>query len=446
VSDAAAAACRHLLGLWQLIVDQKVGIVRDIVEFAPDADEPNFFYYLSTACNTFAFSEAANSRQNGGAAIDRYRALAKALGEAVERYCSAMTGNQSLLLASHEQLPGPAPAPESFALFSKSQYSDPRFPWRPFRRDTRLRWVCGTSLVTGMQLWVPAAMVFVPYRLAPGSPEAPIVQSISTGLACGSSFAAAALSGLYEVIERDAVTLTWQAGLSRPRLDVATAPGSVQDAIARFSAAEVHVELIDVTTDVAVPTVLSIAIGDAPSSPAVAVAGAADDRIEVAALRSIEELALTRKFARRVQHSLPAVRVDVANDHPDVADQRHHIGFYCPQSAKPFIAFLWASQDVRNFRAVDGNDERSDQQRLDAAVQTVARAGYDVIAVDVTTADVAVLGLHVVRMLVPGLHPLFIGHQLRARGGDRLYGVPQKLGFPGMLRDGPDNRYPHPMP
>jgi ribosomal protein S12 methylthiotransferase accessory factor len=79
-------------------------------------------------------------------------------------------------------------------------------------------------------------------------------------------------------------------------------------------------------------------------------------------------------------------------------------------------------------------------------VERVRRAGLDVIACDLTTPDVAELGLSVVRVVVPGLHPLFMGHSNRVLGGTRLYAVPSRLGLRGLAPGQADNPYPHPFP
>ncbi len=65
---------------------------------------------------------------------------------------------------------------------------------------------------------------------------------------------------------------------------------------------------------------------------------------------------------------------------------------------------------------------------------------------DVTTEDVRALGLTVVRALVPGYHPLFMGYHLRALGGERLWTIPQRLGYRGITRADGDYPYPHPFP
>ena len=65
---------------------------------------------------------------------------------------------------------------------------------------------------------------------------------------------------------------------------------------------------------------------------------------------------------------------------------------------------------------------------LDALVTAVAATGEDVIAVDLTTPDVAEIGLSVVRVVVPGFHPLQMGHGNRCLGGRRLANHPSSVG------------------
>jgi ribosomal protein S12 methylthiotransferase accessory factor len=173
---------------------------------------------LSTACDTTAFGALKNFANNGGVSTTRRRAIGKAMGEAVERYCAAQFDEEALVYAAFDELDRRATPPESYALYRPEQYAAPGFPWKPFGRDTHVAWTPGRSLVSGEEVLVPAAAVFVPYHYRHARGDAAIMQPISTGLACGPSRAAATLSALCEAIERDAFTITWQAGLSRPRV------------------------------------------------------------------------------------------------------------------------------------------------------------------------------------------------------------------------------------
>ncbi|WP_433252687.1 YcaO-like family protein [Streptosporangium sp. CA-135522] len=420
-----------LLDAWNDLVDPRTGIVREITELRVDDDEPRFVHYLSEACSTEAMGFLKNFGNNGGAAADRRRALAKAIGEAVERYCSACFSYDDFLPASYDELGRPATPPASYALYRREQYDTPGFPWRPFASGTRVAWTRGRSLVTGEEVLLPAAFVYVPYHYRA---ETPIAQPISTGLACGSSLREATLSALCEVVERDAFTLMWQGRLSRPRIRLGSLPAPLTDLVRRFQAVGLAVHVVDITTDVGCPSVMTIAEGFTPMSPALAFAAASHPDAEVACRKSLEELAHTRKFSVQVMDYLPPVPVEVEAGHPAVDGQRAHLRYYCPQESKEYARFAWACPDEIDLDVSAGRD-----RSLDALVAAVAATGEDVIACDLTTPDVAELGLSVVRVVVPGLHPLHMGHSNRATGGRRLAALP---GW--SLAD--DNPHPHPFP
>ena len=435
----------RLLRLWDDLVDPKVGVVRSVSEMRRDDDEPDFFHYLAIACDTGRFTALSNFNNTGGVSTTRYGAIAKAIGEAVERYCSAIFDYRDLVLAPYDELTERAVPPEQFALYSEAQHAAGTLPWRPFRRDSPVCWARGTSLTTGEPTLVPASMVYVPFHFLRSRPDTPIGQPISTGMACGVSWDDAVLSGLCEVIERDAFTITWQARMSRPHLDRDTLPPSVLDLIGRYEAVGLRIELMDITTDVSVPTVLAFAIGDAPTSPAVTVAAATDPDYEIAAIKTLEELAHTRKFSRQLLQCTPPVASDPEHGHPEVVDQRTHLRFYGPQESRAFAEFAWAAAERRAFPGLEGIPPSTDVA-LAETVAAVAACGLEPVAVELTTPDIRELGLRVARVVVPGMNPLFMGHHNRSLGGERLYTVPQLLGHEGLERGGPDNPYPHPFP
>jgi ribosomal protein S12 methylthiotransferase accessory factor len=440
-----------ILDRWDELVDPRVGIIREIRELPVDDDEPDFFHYLSTACDTSAFGVLSNFGNNGGVATTRRRAIAKAMGEAVERYCSAMFDEADLVHAPYDELDRPATPPEAFALYTPEQHAAPDFPWRPFTRGAQVAWTKGTSLLDGRDTLVPAAAVYVPYHYRMARGDTPIMQPISTGLACGSSRVGATLGALCEAVERDAFTITWQARLSRPRVARESLPDEAEDAVRRYEAAGLRVEVVDITTDIGCPTLLTVALGSAPTSPAVAVAAACDPSPATALLKSLEELAHTRKYAAQLRALTPPVPLDFAAEHPAVQTQREHLRAYCPQEAIEHAASLFAAEETRGMpdalsyaRADAAPDPESSM--LDALVARLVALDLEPVACDLTTPDVDALGLAVVRAVVPGLHPLFMGHRNRALGGRRLYELPAALGHSGLAPGEPDNPYPHPFP
>lgn len=446
LTETSRNRLEKIVGLWKDLVDPKVGIIQRVEELPIDDDDPNFFHYYSKSCDTARFTAMSNFSENGGASTDRYIAIAKAMGEAVERYSCAIYDPQNFLFSSFRELTVPAVHPSLLSMYRPEQYSWNGFPWQPFTVDTPVHWTTGVSLGTGQQILLPAASVYIPFHYRGATRSAFVMQPISTGMACGTSFEEAALSGLCEVVERDAFTITWQARLSRPQLDQGTLPKPGRDLIARFTAVGIEVKLMDISTDLGVPSILSIAVTDAATSPAVAVAAATDPSPERALLKSLDELAHTRKYSKQLMIYTPPVEVQVDEGHPAVKDQRDHLRFYCPQEAKAFAGFAWASGEITHFRNLPDLSRGNTAQQLEAVVRNTAAAGLEPIAIELTSPDIAALGLRVVRVVVPGAHPLFMGHISRALGVRRLYEVPQKLGYRGLAEGEPDNPYPHPFP
>src|SRR4029077_10929338 len=83
--------------------------------------------------------------------------------------------------------------------------------------DREELWIRGYSLTHERPLWVPLTATYLGLPL-------PITDHLmfplSTGLAAGTSFRQAILSGLCEVIERDSLALFWLHQLPVPRIDV----------------------------------------------------------------------------------------------------------------------------------------------------------------------------------------------------------------------------------
>jgi len=445
-SNATRNQLDKILGLWELLVDRKVGVVQNVVEGPIDNDDPEFFHYYSSSCNTAHFSLMKNFSENGGVSTDRYIAIAKALGEAVERYCAAIYDLDDLPVARYRDLRMKAVHPKSMTVYREDQFRQSGFPWAPFTDDSLVTWTQGRSLISGERILVPAATVYIPFHYKQPIKTAPILQPISTGLACGSSFEEAAVSGLSEAVERDAFTITWQARLSRPRILMGSLPKAAADLVGRFKTVGIDVHLINITTDLGVSTILSLALTNATTSPALAVAAATDASPERAVIKSLEELAHTRKYSKRLQLSMAPLEVRTDEGHPNVRDQHDHLRFYCSQFSKAFAQFAWSSSETCSFESLPDLSKGDTKSDLQALVETVSAAGLDPIACDVTTSDIRSLGLRVVRVVVPGLHPLCMGHRNRSLGTRRLYEVPPKLGYRGLKRDESDNPYPHPFP
>ena len=260
-------------------------------------------------------------------------------------------------------------------------------------------WVRGRDLLTGAVRWVPLDVVTTDYT-AGGSPKGPL-QSTSHGLAAGNHVLEALCHALCEVIERDALAL-WRllpdAAQDATALDLATAPPELRAGLLdRFAAAGVALRAFDVTSDVGVPVVLCLAVGDAEHDdvepqlgsgchpdPAVALARAA---AEAAQTR------LTRIAGAR--DDLPPESYEPARRAARARAGREWLGATPPAGA---------GRDCLGLPSCGGATLEED---LAAMLQRLAAVGLDE-AVWVDLGDPA-LGLPVVRVVVPGLEGVATG-------------------------------------
>jgi ribosomal protein S12 methylthiotransferase accessory factor len=427
------------------IVDDRVGIVREVVETPRDPGAPDFFHFYAQACDTTAFTAQKNFGTGGGASSGRSRAVAKAIGEAVERYCSAIYEAERLPLFSYADAPRRCVDPTVFALHNSEQYLSPGFAFVPFERSTPVRWVEGIDPLTRESVYVPAAMVYLPYTYHVGVGEAPICVPISTGLACHMSFAQAAVSAICEVIERDAITLTWQAMMSPPQILVESLSEENYDLVRRFERTNGKVTMFDITIDAGVPSVLSVLRYQSKERPALVVAGSTSPDREDAVRKSLEELAHTNRYSQQIKTLMPRLTVDDPN-HENVTDQISHLNFWCDHANLHRADFIFTSKERKEFEEIANISSGDASGDLAAIVEAVKATGHQVVLVDLTTPDVAELGFFVVRAVIPGYHPLALGFQYRSRGGKRLYEIPQKYGQKGVTREAGENPSPHPYP
>jgi ribosomal protein S12 methylthiotransferase accessory factor len=440
--SAQDLSVQRLFDVLDALVDDQVGIIRSVSEIRNPAGAPEFFHYAAEACHTKAFSPQKNFADAGGASTDRRIAMAKAVGEAVERYCSALYVQQELPLASAGSAPFRCVDPSDFALFSPGQYSRQGFPYAPFAKDTLLRWTETVDLMSSGRSHLPACMVYLPYAYDRDAGEEAITQPISTGLACHCSWTEAAVSSICEVIERDAFMIAWQAMIPAPPIRLDSLSDDNRDLVARFERTGDSVRILNLTLDHGVPCILSILVSERPNAPALVFAASAALSPEEAVRKSLEEVAHTRRYAAQLKTKLGTF--EPVSDYSNVVNQETHVRLYTDQTSRSLANFLFSSEswiDVHELEDFSGDSPDASLRNL---VEAIASTSHAIFVKDLTTSDVQELGLSVVRAVIPGFHPLFMGHGNRALGGIRLWSVPQALGYAGITNQ--DNPAPHPYP
>jgi ribosomal protein S12 methylthiotransferase accessory factor len=365
-------------------LDDRVGIVQEVGE----AESFPVPYYLARGCDTGGFSDATANRDAAGVAAGWDAAFMKALGEAMERYCAGVYRVEDLQTASPGELDGVVP-PSAFVCRGDPETEAPR------------EWVPGENLATGGDVRLPADLVYHP---PPGDGLRP---AITTGLGLGNGGPGALLTGLYEVIERDAAVLAWYSTFEPLGLEVAD--DAFDELVGRARSEGLAVTPLLLTQDVDVPVVAACVHRE--EWPRFAVGTSAHlDAAEAA----------TGALAEALQNW-----VELRGMGPDrAAEAAGRIGHYAalPDAA---VSFMDAATTVPA-ESVGPAASPAGSAALDRVLDHLADAEMRAYAARLTTPDVAALGFEAVRVLVPAAQPLFFGDPYF---GERAESVPASLGY-----------------
>ena len=346
---------------------------------------------------------------------------ALALIEGLERLVALDYVDPSRVVRSAlADLDRPALDPRGIALFNEAQLQDAPFPDRRFDPNIEAQWLWGIRIASGEPILVPAQVM----KGETGS----LIHATSSGAACHSSFHHAILNGLYELIERDALMLTWLNQWSRPRLRLADTdpdPYGVRQAFADSSFRLTHVDL---TTEVGVPVVLAILEDELdPDLFMITMVGS------LSASRALEKLAreITQFTHPHLEGKSPyRTPVSLSEDPAVVHSLPDHLAFYQDRRKRPITEFLTGSSDERPLAGLRVEDDRSAVQEIEEVVARLTSAGFDPVVIDCTEPFLRDLGLFAVRVVVAGLQPLQVGHGRVGLGSHRLTTTPNPWPHP----------------
>ncbi len=391
---------REALARAEAGLDERVGLVTEVGE-TESFPAP---YYLASVAETDGFSDVTAARQAAGVADDWDTAFMKALGESYERYAAGVYRTDEMVSGTVDSVSDPV-APAAFVR--------PRADGSDGDSGER-KWVPASRLGTDDTYHLPAETVVYP------PPSRDVRPPVTTGLGLGSTERDALLSGLYEVVERDAAMLSWYSTYEPLGLQVDSVPG-FDDLRRRARAEDLSVTALLLTQDIDVPVVAVVVERD--EWPALAVGSAAGLDPAAAATGALEE-ALQNWMELRGMGAEEAADADGAIGH--YAARPDEVGsFTTPETTVPMSS-------------VGPDTMPEDDRELPELIDRVVAGGLDPYATRLTTRDIDRMGFEAVRVVCPAAQPLFFGD---AFFGERAERVPSELGFEAR----PDRAH-HPFP
>lgn len=311
-------------------------------------------------------------------------AKASALLEAIETYC-AESVRPILRLANVEEIGDLGQAVDVDAL--------PRAVAAPLDRSRPILWSEATDLTTGSPVYVPFELVHADYTVDAAHGVGGFAAT-TNGLGAGNDWLEAVAHGLYEVVERDALTL-WSLGRAADRRRRLVDPASVDcknclALLGAFEHAGVDVGIWDITTDIGVCAFACVAADRGGSAVDAELGAGCHPSRSVALMRALSEAAQSR-----------VTWISGARDDFDPAHYRPW-----PRSQRNAVARGWLEGGPqRDFHDAPSCESASIREDLEQSAAMLAIAGFPAILVsDLSRPDI---GAPVARVIVPGLEGVY---------------------------------------
>ncbi len=407
--------------------DERLGLVLQMGFDPLPAWEPQIYLVTGRLSRDLLPDGTDTFRQRciSGHAFDPHEAVDAAVGEALERTFASYSHWETAATGDRDFVNCPSIGLERIPRFSDTELIHLGNSYgQPDSRAVR-SWYPAESLATRLNVRVPAQLVFCPYHPPPS--ETLFWEPTTTGLAAGRGSEAAEVAGLLEVIERDALAVTWLLQLPGQELPLQAARKDAYPFVIhslRRGSAEIRLALV--TIDIPVPVCVA-AIYDDSSMPHVAFGSSAALDVRTAAKKALCEAAFTRYTLKLGIALFGEQCLDPFTDDPKTY-QEHGLAWARKESAAR-STWIFGKRSIPCFHPIDSGERQN--ALLPRLVSMVSQAGYDVYRCDLSTPEIASAGWSIRRIIVPGLQPLNPGRYRRMLQSARVEGTHHQLKRPG---------------
>lgn len=407
-------------------------IQQDIYYYNDEPKIPSFTVEIKyRSFSTYGFTMEKFRRYSS---FSKERCLLKTLGESIERYSLNIYYKKDFLWDSYENLKDKAIDPKKFISFSESRIK-PTFKIYNNDRE-KLNWTKGFCFNNDKDIFIPAQLVYLPYKFKKGEPI--INFSISTGAACYNSLKGAILTGLLEVIERDAFMVNYLNEFSRNIIDINKSKEEIfQKIIYQTERYNLKLYILDISTDVPVYSILAILIDETGLGPALSVGTKSDLNIRDCIVGAVEECFQVRPWIREMMIKKEIKGIKKVKKKRDYLFEKVERGLLWSTSdmIKKIDFFLKGKKvPINNFYPVK-------TKNLDALLNWFKKEKKEVFYIDVTPFNLR-RKIFVVKVLVPQFQPLYLDERFPSWAKERLREVPIKIGLRPLRNI---NKFPHPF-
>lgn len=369
----------------------------------------------------------------------------KAVGEGLERYFLTVYRRKDLRYVNIRVMEQKRESFLNPLLYP--QWNDEQvrhFPERLLDDKKTIAWVQGKSLIDATFVWLPAQMVYWSYVFDyPHSHEPMIMEPNTNGGGAHFTKTKAILSGVRELIQRDAFLVFWLRKVAPPRIDLATIIDTEsRSLLAEFKECGLRVEVCDVTVDTGESVIVVGIIDESGVGPALSIAGGCDRNKELAIQSALHEALACYQGARRYPCTTELSKNYRPFFHTEINQRMRLLLANNPARRDEYMWFFQG--DVRPL-VHEKTATVTPEKELQDIVDFFVEKKWPLYYYEVKNNLLKKLGYTVVHVIAPKLIPLFLNEMNAPLAHNRLH-----TDFPKELVQGIDmnsiNPVPHPFP
>lgn len=332
-----------------------------------------------------------------GKGVNLNQSKASAMGEAIERLAANYSGDEICFFSKPIDLKPRHYSPEQLAPFSMTQFksflenpnneSYQLYSTYPYNEE-KIHWSPVWSLSNKEKVYLPSNYCFdnTPFISEPFS------KYYQNGCSAGNTLSEAILQGIFEIIERDAISIWWYNRIKREQVDYSRIDSLVQFSNQNIDSKNWEHWVLDIQHDFKVP--VFAAIGKRKIDGCFSLGFGCHLSEEIAIKRAVTEL--SQMIGVMENNCAPF-------DFHSIKEE----------------SFLYPSKFSRDIISMDFKVSLSDS--IELLVKQASLLGLEVLALNTSRAD---FPLKTVKIVIPGMC-----HMFPFLAAKRLYNVPVELGF-----------------
>ena len=399
------------------LFSDKFGIINAILE-RHELDDYNMYMYQCLSANTTTLFGTKREVSSGGLGVSENRkdAMTGCLAEALERYCMSYIPKKEIIkskkcnLASNHVF-------EGFSTYSDEQYKNNSILLNP--NIDEIEWTKVYNIINKENyMYWPASLIYLPFDV-----NKPVAETTSTGMAAGFSIDDCIMSGLLELLERDALMINFMQRLNPPEIDIDTIYGKNKELIKKIKL-EYNIKIYKLYSDINIPIYLSIIYKINGKKTHYGIGACASIDSDYAINKSLKECLFTYFYSLNI--------MDVKVNNPNkIKTLYEHFLYY---QGDNFDKLLFNSKKVKY---------KKEKLSFKDMIKILESNNIDIYFKELTTDDIKKSGIKVVKVVSPTLIDLNKSHIYPRLGANRFFDVPKKLGlnYQEELVD-----LPHPFP